>query len=193
MVVLLVQPLFLRARPRLLRGSGSRSSSVGGGGGAAGGARGGDHVGVLLDAELGHDEDVAVGGGLVPMGAPGEEVPPDLDVVVRELAVLVVVHAEQLCLLGGAELQAGGQVDELGDGGGGGEGVGGGGDDGGELPAEDGVVAVEEAAAGAGVDAVEADDGARGEEAVEDEADDAADAVLGEDVEGVVDADEELD
>lgn len=150
------------------------------------------HAGVLADTMLGL-EHIAVLGRLAAVGIPGEEVAADLDVVVGELAVLVVVHAEQLGLLGGAELEAGDEVDDLGDGGGHDEGVGGGGDDDGDLPAEDDVVAVHEAADSARVDTVEADDAAGGEEGVEEEADDAADAVLGEDVEGVVDADKELD
>jgi hypothetical protein len=48
-------------------------------------------------------------------------------------------------------------------------------------------------AAGGGADAVHGDDAGVGEEAVEEEADDAADGVLGEEIEGVVDADPVLD
>lgn len=107
--------------------------------------------------------------------------------------MLVVVHAEELGLLGGAELEAGDEVDDLGDGGRHEEGVGGGGDNGGDLPAEDDEVAVEEATLGTGVDTIEADDGIGGEEGVEDEADDTANSVLSEDIERVVNADEELD
>lgn len=138
-------------------------------------------------------EHIAILGGLIAMGAPSQEVATHLDIVVRKLAMLVVVHAQELSLLGGAQLEPGHHVDELGDDGGHDERVGGAGDDGSDLPAEEDVVAVEEAADGARVDAVEADDLAGREEGVEDEADDTADAVLGEDVEGVVDVDEELD
>lgn len=132
-------------------------------------------------------------GGLAAMGTPSQEVSADLDVVVRELAVLVVVHAEELGLLRGAQFEAGDDVDDLGDDGGDDKGVGAGGDNGDNLPAEKNELSVEESAGGGGVDAVQGDDSAGGEEAIEDEADDAADAVLGEDVEGVVDADEEFD
>lgn len=130
---------------------------------------------------------------LITRGAPGEEVTAHLNVVVAEFRVLRVVHAQQLGLFAGTEFQSGNKIDEFGDYGGHDEGVGGGGDDGGNLPANDFVVAVNEAAAGTDVDAVEADDFAGGEEGVEDEADDAANAVLGEDVEGIVDADKEFD
>jgi hypothetical protein len=61
------------------------------------------------------------------------------------------------------------------------------------LPAEDDKVAVEETTLGTGVDTIETDDGVGGEEGVEDETDDTADSVLSEDIEGVVNADEELD
>ena len=155
-------------------------------------ARRRDHVGMLGDAVL-RLEDITVLGRLAALGAPGEEVTADLDVVVGELAVLVVIHAEQLGLLGSAQLEPGNEVDELGNGSGHGKGVGAGGDNGSNLPAHDDIVAVEETARGAGVDAVEADDAARSEEGVEEETDDAADSVLGKHIERVVDADEELD
>jgi len=45
---------------------------------------------------------------------PRQVIPPNLDVVVRELAQLVVVHAQQLGLLGGAELEARDAVDDQG-------------------------------------------------------------------------------
>lgn len=138
-------------------------------------------------------EDITILSGLLAVGAPRQEVTADLDVVVRELAVLVIVHTEELSLLGGTELQAGDQIDELGDDGGHDESVGGAGDDGSDLPSEENVVAVEETTGEAGVDAVEANNLAGGEEGVEDETDHAADTVLSEHIEGVVDAEEELD
>lgn len=161
---------------------------------ARGAGRGalGDHVGVLLDAVEGLDT-VALGGGVAAVRGPGEEVTSDLDVVVGELAMLVVVHAEEFGLLGGTELEAGDEVDGLGDDGGDDECVGGATDNGGNLPADEDVVAVHEATLGTSVDAVETDDTARGEEGVEEEADNAADTVLSENIEGVVDTNEELD
>lgn len=132
-------------------------------------------------------------GGLVAGRAPGQEVTTDLDVVVTELGVFRIVHAQELGFLAGAELEARNEVNELGDYGRHDKGVGRGGGNGGDLPANDLVVAVDKAAAGADVDAVEANDFTGGEKGVEDEADDTADAVLSKDVERVVDTDEKLD
>lgn len=148
------------------------------------------HGGMLLDTML-RRNDFGGQGGVAAMGAPGQEVSSDLDVIVRELAVLIVVHAEQLGLLRGAQLETGDEIDRFGYYGRHDKGVGACGDDGGNLPAENGEFSVE-AASGARVDAIEADDLAGGEEGVEDEADDAAYAVLGEDVERVIDADQKF-
>lgn len=156
-------------------------------------ARGVCERSVLLNTVLRLDDYLAILRRLAAVGAPGKEVPADLDVVVRELAVLVVIHTEKLGLLGGTELEAGDEVDDLGDGSGHEEGVGGGGDNGSDLPAENDEVAIEEATLGTGVDTIETDDSVGGEESVEDETDNATDTVLSEDIEGVVDADEELD
>ena len=57
------------------------------------------HIGLAVDVRPGR--------------RPGEVIPPDLDVVVRELAQLVVVHAEQLGLLGRAQMQARDEVDRV--------------------------------------------------------------------------------
>ena len=86
-------------------------------------------------------------------------------------------------------MQARDEVDGEREQGGDGEGVTGGSDDVGELDVQLAPVAVREAARDeAGVDAVEADDVVGAEERVGQEADHAADSVLGEDVERVVDA-----
>lgn len=124
---------------------------------------------------------------------PGEVVAADLDVVVRELAELVVVHAEQLGLVRGAQLEAGRLVDGEREDGGDDERVGRAGDDVRELDVELLPSRVEEAARQAVVDAVEADDGGGADEGVGEEAEHARDAVLGEDVHGVVDLDPVLD
>jgi hypothetical protein len=153
--------------------------------------RSGD-LSVGLDAVL-RLVDLTLRGRIITRRVPGKEVTADLDVVVRELAMLVVIHTHELCLLGGTELEAGDEVDDLGDDSGHDKGVGGGGDNGGDLPAEDDVVAVQEAAGQASVDAVETDDATGGEECIEDEADDTTDAVLSEDIEGIINADHELD
>ncbi len=127
-------------------------------------------------------------------GGPGEVITTDLDIVVRELAELVVVHAEQLCRLGRAQLEAGDLVDAEGEQGGDAKGPGGDGDDVRDLLVDDLEVARDEAArVEADVDAVEADDVAGAEEGVEEEAEDAREAVLRQHVHGVVDLDPELD
>ena len=148
------------------------------------------HLAVRRNAmPLRHGDIGVVGILLAATGRPGEVIAAHLDVVVGELAELVVVHAEQLGLLRGAEVQAGEQVDGVREQGGDGEGVGGGGDDVCDLDVHLAPVVVGEAAGDeAGVDAVEADDVVGAEEGVEEEADHAADGVLREDVEGVVDA-----
>src|SRR4051812_49260206 len=116
-----------------------------------------------------------------------------LYVVVGKLAVLVVVHAQQLGLLAGAQVQAGHHVDGLGDEGRHDKRVGGAGDQVGNLDVQLLPVLVEPATRDdAGADAVEADDVVGGEEGVEDQADHAADAVLSKHVERVVNADQEL-
>lgn len=146
-----------------------------------------------MDAVLGLNDDLALLGRFVALRAPGKEVTADLDVVVRELAVLVIVHAQEFSLLRSAELQAGNEVDDLGDDGGNTESPGTGSEDHGNLVAHDDVVAIEEAASEASVDTVKGNNGLRSEESVEDEANDTADTVLSEDIERVVDLDKELD
>ena len=108
--------------------------------------------------------------------------------------MLVVVHAEQLSLLGRTQTKAGDHVDELRQGGGHDEAVGGAGDDVGQLHIQLLVLVVDPAARDdARVDTVEPDDVVGREEGVEDESDKAADPVLGEHVERVVDAEPELE
>lgn len=149
------------------------------------------HLAVLVDAVAVRAGDLVA---LLELGMlvrrPGEVVPPDLDVIVGELAQLVVVHTKQLGLLGGPQLQAWDHVDAVGDEGGHDEGVAAAGDDVGDLDVELFVV-VDEPTANprANVDAVEAHDGVRAEKGVEDESDDTGDTMLGEDIHRVVDPD----
>lgn len=116
------------------------------------------HGGVGLDAVLRDDMD-AVRLLLLLGRRPGEVVAADLDVVVGKLAVLVVVHAKELRLLRGAQVQAWNEVDELGNDGRHDEGVGRRSQQEGDLDVELLVVPVEEAASdSAGRHAVEAND-----------------------------------
>ena len=74
--------------------------------------------------------------GLVLRRRPREVVPPDLYVIVREFAQLVVVHAEEFGFLRGAQVQTGDVVDDGGEDGGHGERVAGSGDYVGDLDVE---------------------------------------------------------
>jgi hypothetical protein len=131
---------------------------------------------------------------LVLRRRPREVISANLNIIVRELTQLVVVHAEELGLFAGAEVQTGDIVDEVGEQEGDHEGIRDAGDNVGDLDVQLLVVVVEPAAGDdAGVDAVEANDVVGGEEGVEDEPDDAGDAVLGEHIHAVVNADPELD
>ena len=125
---------------------------------------------------------------------PGEIVTTDFDVVVGELAELVVVHAEEFGFLRGAQVQTRDHVDGEGDDGGHHEGVRAGGGDVGDLDVHLFPVVDDPAAGGgAGVDPVQAEDGVVAKQGVEEESDDSCDAVFGEDIHGVVDADPVFD
>jgi hypothetical protein len=153
-----------------------------------------EHLAVLGDAvALALGNGVLAVEGLALCGCPGKVVAADLDVIVGELAELVVVHAEELCLLRGAQVQAGDLVDDEGEDGRDGERIGGNGDNVCDLLV-DCLGATGQGACGQTVvDAVEADDVVGAEKAVEEESPHAGDTVLSEDIEGIVDLDPELD
>jgi len=75
-----------------------------------------EHLAVLWDAVA-----VALGDGMLAIdwisfgGCPGEVVTSDLNVVVRELTKLVIVHTEKFRLLGCAELETRDLVDAVGE------------------------------------------------------------------------------
>jgi len=139
------------------------------------------HLGVRADtvALLGWDL-VAILMLVVLLGGPGEVVTADLDVIVGELAELVVIHTEELGFLGGAQVKARDGVDAVGDDGGHDKGISGGCNDIGDLNVQLLVVVNDPATdTGTGVDAVQADNGVVTEESVEDQTDDSGNAVLG--------------
>jgi hypothetical protein len=153
-----------------------------------------EHLAVLGDAvALALGNRVLAVEGLALCGCPGEVVAADLDVIVGKLAELVVVHAEELCLFRGAQVQAGDLVDDEGEDGRDGERIGGHGDNVCDLLVDCLRAAGQGACGQAVVDAVEADDVVGAEKAVEEESPHAGDAVLSEDIEGIVDLDPELD
>ena len=115
-----------------------------------------------------------------------EEISADLDVVVGELANLVFVHAHFLGVFVGTELAVGYFVEHKAEEGGDDAAVAGDGADVGNLLVHLFPVVVDPAAGVFGV-AIVADDVVCSKDGVEEEAEDAGDAVLGEDVQGVVD------
>lgn len=131
--------------------------------------------------------------GLALGGCPGEVVTADLDVIVGELAELVVVHAEQFGFLGCAELEAGNLVDDEGEESADDERVRGNGDDVGNLLVDGSGRAGNGTTLDSVVHAVEADDVVGTEDAVEEESNHSSDAVLSEHIEGIVNLDPELD
>lgn len=153
-----------------------------------------EHLAVLGDAvTLALRNAVLAVEGLALCGCPGEVVTAHLDVVVGELAELVVVHTQELGLFRGAQVQARDLVDDEGKDRADDEGVRGAGDDVGDLLVDGLRIAGNGSSGQTVVDAVEADDVVRAEDAVEEQSPHSGDAVLSEDIEGIVDADPELD
>jgi hypothetical protein len=154
-----------------------------------------DHLRVLGDAVAVLRVDVGLGGlGLILRGSPCEVVTADLNVVVGELAELVVIHTQELSLLRGAQVKTRDLVDDESNDGGHDEGVGSAGDDVRNLDVQLLPVVVEPATGDdAGADTVKANDVIGSEEGVEDETDDTSDTVLSEHIHAVVNADPELD
>lgn len=154
-----------------------------------------DHLAVLWDAVSVCGWDVALSLlGLVLGWGPGEVVSSDLDVIVGEFSELVIIHTQKLSLLRSTELETWDGVDAVGEDGGDDECVCGAGDDVGNLDVELLPVVVEPPTVDdTGVDTIETDYVVGGEEGVEDETDHTSDTVLSEDIEGIVNANPELD
>ena len=131
--------------------------------------------------------------GLALRGCPGEVVTADLDVVVRELAELVIIHTKQLSFFRGAQVQTGDFIDDEGEDGADDEGVCGAGDDVGNLLVDSGTLAGNGTSCKTVVDSVETDDVIGAENAVEEKTPHSSDTVLGEHIERIVDLDPELD
>lgn len=113
--------------------------------------------------------------GLLGGGLPRQVVPAHLYIVVRELAQLVVVHAQELGLFRGAELEPRDEVDDEGEDGGYDKGVCCAGYDVRHLDVQLLVVVIDPPSVNdARVDAVQADDIIGSKEGVEDEADDSS-------------------
>lgn len=147
---------------------------------------------VTLNAVLRNDNGAVFPLLLLSRG-PGEVITADLDVVVGELSVLIVIHAEKLGLGRGTEVKTGNHIDSLSDDSRNDKGVSGAGDDVGDLDIELAPVVVEETTGDLHVDTIETDNVVGGEEAVENESDDATDGVFSEHIESVVNSNIELD
>jgi len=121
-----------------------------------------------------------------------QNLPSQLNVIISELSNLGIIDTKDLGFLRGAQGQAGDQVHDEEDDAGAEEGVCCTGDGVGDLVAELNPVLVEPAAVDVG-EAVEMRYVVSGEEGCEDVADESTDGVLGKDIEGVVDAEDELE
>lgn len=118
---------------------------------------------------------------------PSEIISPDLNVVICELAQLVIIHAEELGFLRCAEVKTGDEVDGVGKNSRHDEGVAGTRDDVGDLDVELFVVVVGPAADNdASIDAVKTNNVGCAKEGVGGQAEHTGDTVLGEDIHGVV-------
>jgi len=126
-------------------------------------------------------------------GCPRKVVTADLNVIIGEFAELIIIHTQELSLLRSTEMHTGDLVDNERENGADDEGVCGASDDVGDLLV-DGRRGTGDGTSGKTVvDAVEADDVVRAEDTVEEETDHSSDTVLSEDIEGIINADPELD
>lgn len=153
-----------------------------------------EHLAVLGDAMT-----LALGNAVLAVerlalgGCPSKVVTADLNVVVGELAKLVVVHTQKLSLLRGTQVHAGNLVDDERKESADGERVCGAGGNVGDLLVDSRRGTGDGTGGKTVVDAIEADDVVRAEDTVEEETDHSSDTVLSEHVEGIVNADPELD
>lgn len=128
------------------------------------------------------------------LGCPGKVVATDLDVVVGELAQLVIVHTKQLSFLRGTQVQTRDGVDGESNQGGHDERVRGSSHDVGDLDVELLVVVNDPSSdSRASVDTIQADNRIVAEQSVEDQTDNTSDAVLSQHIHRIVNADPELD
>jgi len=153
-----------------------------------------EHLAVLWDAvALALGNRVLAVDGLAFSRGPCEVVTADLNVVVGELAELVVVHAEKFSLFGCAELETRDLVDTVGENGADNERVRGAGNDVSDLLVDRGGSTGDGTTLKTVVDTVESDDVVGTEDAVEEKTPHSSDAVLSEHIERIVDLDPELD
>ena len=153
-----------------------------------------EHLAVLRDAVTLTVGNVAVVGRVGLGGSPGKVVTADLNIVVGELPKLVIIHTEELGLLGGTELETGNLVDDERKDGAHDEGVGSDGNDIDELDVELLPVVLDPATSEKTVvHTIKTNNVVRTEDTVCEKADHTSDTVLSEHVEGIVDLNPVLD
>jgi len=153
-----------------------------------------EHLAVLWDTVA-----IALGNGVLAVDglalsrSPCEVVTADLNVVVCELAELVVIHTKKLSLFGSTELETGDLVDGECEESAHDERVGGDSDDVRDLLVDGGRSAGNGTTLKTSVDSVKSNDVVGTEDAVEEESNHSSDTVLSEHIEGIVNFDPELD
>ena len=146
-----------------------------------------DAVAVTLGYRVLAVEGVTLGRG------PRKVVTADLDVVVGKLAELVVIHTKELSLLGSTKLEAGDLVDDKSEEGADDKRVAGTGENVDDLLVDGGPSTGDGTSRQCVVDTVETNNVPGTKDAVEEKTPHSSDTVLGEDIEGIVDLDPELD
>lgn len=153
-----------------------------------------DHMAVLCDAMSVLGVDVAVGLLGFSCWCPGKIISSDLNVIVRELSELIIVHSEEFGFLCSAELETWDGVDSVCNKCGNYKCVGGAGYDIGDLNVKLFPVAVDETAGDdAGVDSIQTDNVIGTEERIKDEADHAGYTVFCHHVHTIINVNPELD
>lgn len=154
-----------------------------------------EHLAVLGNAvTLALGNRVLFGNGVVLSGGPGKVITTDLDVIVGELAELVVVHTEEFGFFRGAEMKTGDLVDAEGEERAHDECVGSAGHNVRDLNVHLLPVVVDPSSLGdTVVHSIETDNVGCSENAVEEKTDHTGDTVLSEDIESIIDLNPELD
>ena len=154
-----------------------------------------EHPSVLTDpmAFVGWDVDVSVH--MIAFGLrPSKEVPAHLHIIVGELSALIFIHPKQLRLLARTKVETRGVIDGVGDEQGDGKGPADRSEYVSNLDIERPPGAVDPSTADdAVVDPVKPDDVSRSKQSIENKTEDTSDAVLGQDIEAIVDPDKVFD
>lgn len=138
--------------------------------------------------------DVGVSRWMRLCGSPSKIIPPHLNVVIRELAELIIIHTQKLGFLRRSQVESRDEVDGVRQDQAHDEGVGASSDNVGDLNVKLCPISVDPASSDdAGVDAIKTDDVGRAEDGIEDQTDYSGDTVLSEDIHCIIDLDPVLD